>query len=64
MLKTFVTIISFVFLSVTAIAQTNAPSFVKGIFVDDYGIKYSINDTLWVQHPNIKSLNGMWPSSI
>jgi len=53
-LKIFVTIVSFLFLGIAAIAQTNAPSFVKGTFVDDYGIKYSINDTLWVQHPNIK----------
>lgn len=53
-LKTFITIIFLAFLSAKAIAQTNAPSFVKGTFVDDYDIKYSINDTLWVQHPNIK----------
>ncbi len=53
-INTFITVIFLAFLSATAIAQTNAPSFVKGTFVDDYGIKYSINDTLWVQHPNIK----------
>jgi hypothetical protein len=29
------------------------PSFMKGNFADDYNIKYSINDTLWIQHPNI-----------
>lgn len=34
--------------------KTEAPTFAKGNFTDDYGIKYSINDTLWVQHPNIK----------
>jgi hypothetical protein len=30
------------------------PSQLKGEFKDDYGIRYTINDTLWVQHPNIK----------
>ncbi|MNK03465.1 hypothetical protein D3C87_213120 [compost metagenome] len=35
-------------------AQKTAPNFAKGNFTDDYGIKYTINDTLWVQHPNIK----------
>ena len=34
--------------------KNEAPTFAKGNFTDDYGIKYSINDTLWVQHPNIK----------
>lgn len=32
-------------------AQNALPSFVKGDFVDDYGIKYSISDTLWKQLP-------------
>lgn len=53
-LKIFVTLGLFTFLSAEVVAQTSAPSFAKGTFVDDYGIKYSINDTLWVQHPNIK----------
>ena len=35
-------------------SQNTPSSFLKGNFVDDYGIKYTINDTLWVQHPNIK----------
>jgi hypothetical protein len=30
------------------------PSHLQGSFEDDYGIRYSINDTLWVQHPRIK----------
>ena len=30
------------------------PAFLKGIFEDDYGEKYTINDTLWVQHPGLK----------
>jgi hypothetical protein len=25
-----------------------------GTFTDDYGIKYTINDTLWIQHPRTK----------
>lgn len=44
----------FVLLPTLANAQTIGPSFVKGGFIDDYGIEYSINDTLWVQHPDIK----------
>lgn len=36
-----------------AIADT-IPSMVKGNFMDDYGIRYSINDTLWTQLPNVK----------
>ena len=32
-------------------AQTILPSFVKGDFVDDYGIRYSVSDTLWKQLP-------------
>lgn len=31
-----------------------APDFVKGKFKDDYGIKYEISDTLWVQQPKTK----------
>lgn len=34
--------------------QAISSSFLKGNFIDDYGIRYTINDTLWVQHPNIK----------
>lgn len=30
------------------------PSFLKGHFIDDYGIGYDINDTLWTQLPNAK----------
>ncbi len=26
------------------------PAFLKGTFEDDYGIRYTINDTLWTQH--------------
>ena len=30
------------------------PALLKGKFEDDYGIRYTINDTLWTQHPNAK----------
>jgi hypothetical protein len=30
------------------------PSFLIGSFVDDYKIRYTINDTLWVQQPHTK----------
>jgi hypothetical protein len=30
------------------------PAFLKGTFEDDYGITYTINDTLWLQHPGAK----------
>lgn len=46
--------IFFIISSNVLYAQTKAPAFTKGNFTDDYGIKYTINDTLWVQHPNIK----------
>lgn len=29
------------------------PSLIEGKFIDDYGIRYTINDTLWTQHPGI-----------
>ncbi|TSD64645.1 hypothetical protein FFF34_012110 [Inquilinus sp. KBS0705] len=31
-----------------------APDFIKGNFIDDYGIRYTINDSLWVQQPRSK----------
>ena len=33
---------------------TSARSSVTGNFTDDYGIRYSISNKLWVQYPNIK----------
>ncbi|WP_147322836.1 hypothetical protein [Emticicia sp. C21] len=35
-------------------AQTKAPEMLKGSFMDDYKITYTITDTLWVQKPNAK----------
>jgi hypothetical protein len=44
--------------SITASAQktdtTQVPEMFKGSFVDDYGIKYIITDTLWQQLPGTK----------
>ncbi|HTN00017.1 MAG TPA: hypothetical protein VL088_14775 [Pedobacter sp.] len=34
--------------------KPKAPEFVLGSFTDDYGITYTINDTLWVQNPSMK----------
>ena len=36
------------------IATDSIPSHLQGNFEDDYGIHYTINDTLWTQHPGIK----------
>jgi hypothetical protein len=30
------------------------PLFLKGNFKDDYGISYTITDSLWIQHPKAK----------
>jgi hypothetical protein len=30
------------------------PSWVKGNFNDDYGISYSISNSIWLQHPNAR----------
>jgi hypothetical protein len=30
------------------------PLFIKGEFKDDYGIRYTIDDSVWVQHPTAK----------
>ncbi|MEO6819696.1 MAG: hypothetical protein ABI266_10080 [Ginsengibacter sp.] len=30
------------------------PTFLTGQFMDDYGIGYTINDTIWLQLPNVK----------
>jgi hypothetical protein len=36
-------------------AQQKAPdAFLLGNFIDDYKITYTVNDTLWIQHPNTK----------
>jgi hypothetical protein len=35
-------------------AKKSLPVLLKGTFEDDYGITYTINDTLWIQHPGAK----------
>lgn len=34
--------------------RPDAPAFVKGDFIDDYGIRYSISDSVWTQHPRVR----------
>ena len=34
--------------------KKSLPALLKGSFEDDYGIRYTINDTLWIQHPGAK----------
>lgn len=36
------------------IITDSIPAALKGDFTDDYGIRYSISDRVWIQHPNIK----------
>lgn len=44
----------FPFFTIAQSPKAKAPAFAVGNFTDDYGITYTINDTLWIQHPNIK----------
>ena len=32
----------------------NIPTLLKGDFRDDYGIRFTISDSIWMQHPNVK----------
>lgn len=32
----------------------NIPTLLKGDFRDDYGIRFTISDSIWMQHPNAK----------
>jgi hypothetical protein len=34
--------------------KKSLPALLKGTFEDDYGIQYTINDTLWIQLPGAK----------
>ncbi|HEY5773271.1 MAG TPA: hypothetical protein VIS75_11605 [Chitinophagaceae bacterium] len=38
----------------THTVKKSLPAFLKGTFGDDYGITYTINDTLFIQHPDAK----------
>lgn len=40
--------------SLYLLAQIKAPEMLKGNFMDDYKITYTINDSLWTQKPNAK----------
>lgn len=35
-------------------SKSSLPSFVLGNFTDDYHINYTITDSTWTQHPNMK----------
>jgi len=39
---------------ITHPVKASIPTLLKGTFEDDYGIRYTINDSLWIQHPNTK----------
>ena len=38
----------------THTVKKTIPAFLKGTFGDDYGITYTINDTFFIQHPDVK----------
>lgn len=44
-------------------AEDSAPPFLLGEFVDDYGIRYTIQRDEWVQHPNARYHIRTWQSS-
>jgi hypothetical protein len=35
-------------------AKRSLPALLQGTYEDDYGIRYTINDTLWIQQPGAK----------
>ena len=35
-------------------SHDSIPSFLSGNFTDDYDIRYTISDSIWIQHPNVK----------
>lgn len=36
------------------VMNDSIPAHLKGDFMDDYGIHYSISDRVWIQQPNVK----------
>ena len=59
----FFYLIAFIFIGQVSCTSTkqagkavkeNIPTLLKGDFRDDYGIRFTINDSLWTQHPNVK----------
>ncbi len=57
-MKPFTLLLTLILVHFTASANVSKtdsiPSIIKGRFTDDYGIKYSINDSLWTQLPDAK----------
>lgn len=53
-MKKLILIAILLLLFINLLAQTKAPEMLKGNFMDDYKITYTINDTLWIQKPNAK----------
>ncbi|MES2652305.1 MAG: hypothetical protein V4663_11230 [Bacteroidota bacterium] len=47
-------ILLFPFVAFAQSTKPKAPEFALGNFTDDYGITYSITDSIWVQNPNMK----------
>jgi len=41
-------------ISFTKPVKDSIPAFLLGEFIDDYGIRYNITDSLWIQKPGIK----------
>lgn len=56
MIRNTMLFFSFLLISLSIFGQNarKAPAFVIGNFTDDYGIKYEVNDTVWIQSRNIK----------
>ena len=40
--------------STSQTVKKSLPALLQGTFEDDYGIRYTINDTMWIQHPAAK----------
>ncbi|KQC00790.1 hypothetical protein [Pedobacter sp. Hv1] len=47
-------LLGLIFIAKAQNVKPKAPEFALGSFTDDYGITYTINDTLWVQNPTTK----------
>jgi len=47
-------LIAFASIANAQTSKPKAPEFALGSFTDDYGISYTINDTLWIQNPKTK----------
>lgn len=47
-------LVALIFIAKAQNTKPKAPEFAVGSFTDDYGITYTINDTLWVQNPTTK----------